>query len=107
MKPMTHQALLFTGLLSSALMLSACETNNNTSENNANNTENDEENNELNDIDTDGGEPSGDGEIEIGLNNWAENVAVANMWAIVLEEEGYDVELIDHVRKSSNLGSCC
>ncbi|KGX85767.1 glycine/betaine ABC transporter [Pontibacillus litoralis JSM 072002] len=33
------------------------------------------------------------GEINIGLNNWAENVAVSNMWKVVLEEEGYTVHL--------------
>ncbi len=33
------------------------------------------------------------GTIEIGLNNWAENVAVSNMWKILLEEKGYEVEL--------------
>ncbi|MCD5325218.1 glycine betaine ABC transporter substrate-binding protein [Pontibacillus sp. HN14] len=44
---------------------------------------------------------SGDGDgsdkedktIEIGLNNWAENVAVSNMWKIILEDEGYSVKL--------------
>nr|WP_245682152.1 glycine betaine ABC transporter substrate-binding protein [Halomonas gudaonensis] len=35
-------------------------------------------------------------ELTIGTNNWAENVAVANMWKLVLEEEhGYDVSLQD------------
>ncbi|MBO8170422.1 MAG: glycine betaine ABC transporter substrate-binding protein [Bacillaceae bacterium] len=33
------------------------------------------------------------GTIKIGLNNWAENVAVSNMWKILLEEQGYTVEL--------------
>lgn len=33
------------------------------------------------------------GEIEIGLNNWAENIAVSNMWKILLEERDYDVTL--------------
>ena len=33
------------------------------------------------------------GTITIGMNNWAENIAVSNMWKIVLEERGYDVEL--------------
>jgi glycine betaine/proline transport system substrate-binding protein len=33
--------------------------------------------------------------IRIGLNNWAENIAVSNMWQILLEERGYDVELIN------------
>lgn len=35
-----------------------------------------------------------EGELRIGLNNWAENVAVSNMWKILLEEKGYDVTLI-------------
>ncbi|UOQ94287.1 glycine betaine ABC transporter substrate-binding protein [Halobacillus shinanisalinarum] len=40
------------------------------------------------------GETSGDkGTISIGMNNWAENVAVSNMWKIILEEKGYNVEL--------------
>lgn len=33
------------------------------------------------------------GSISIGMNNWAENVAVSNMWKLVLEEKGYDVSL--------------
>lgn len=33
--------------------------------------------------------------IRIGMNNWAENIAVSNMWKIILEDEGYDVELVD------------
>ncbi|MDC3418101.1 glycine betaine ABC transporter substrate-binding protein [Aquibacillus salsiterrae] len=33
------------------------------------------------------------GSITIGMNNWAENVAVSNMWKIILEEKGYEVEL--------------
>ena len=46
----------------------------------------------------DGGSDNGEsteekGSISIGMNNWAENVAVSNMWKIVLEEKGYDVEL--------------
>lgn len=35
------------------------------------------------------------GELRIGLNNWAENVAVSNMWKILLEEKGYDVTLVN------------
>ena len=31
----------------------------------------------------------------IGTNNWAENVAVANLWKLVLDDQGYDVELSD------------
>ncbi|PAU79409.1 glycine betaine ABC transporter substrate-binding protein [Halomonas salipaludis] len=35
-------------------------------------------------------------DITIGMNNWAENVAVANMWKLVLEEEhGYEVNLTE------------
>ncbi|MFC0523810.1 glycine betaine ABC transporter substrate-binding protein [Pontibacillus salicampi] len=33
------------------------------------------------------------GEINIGLNNWAENVAVSNMWKVILENKGYTVNL--------------
>lgn len=33
------------------------------------------------------------GKIEIGLNNWAETIAVSNMWKLILEEKGYDVNL--------------
>ncbi|MFG6116963.1 glycine betaine ABC transporter substrate-binding protein [Halobacillus sp. MO56] len=64
-------------LLSLVLILAACGGNDSGSE--------------------DGGGTSGDGEekgtISIGMNNWAENVAVSNMWKIILEEKGYDVEL--------------
>ena len=31
--------------------------------------------------------------ITIGVNNWAENVAVANLWKILLSEKGYNVRL--------------
>lgn len=31
--------------------------------------------------------------IRIGLNNWAEAIAVSHMWEQVLEEKGYEVEL--------------
>src|SRR5690625_3811681 len=31
--------------------------------------------------------------IEMGQINWAENIAVTNMWKVILEEEGYDVNL--------------
>jgi glycine betaine/proline transport system substrate-binding protein len=34
--------------------------------------------------------------LVIGTNNWAENIAVANMWKIILEQEhDYDIELSD------------
>ncbi|WP_205842192.1 glycine betaine ABC transporter substrate-binding protein [Natranaerobius trueperi] len=36
-----------------------------------------------------------DDTIEIGYNQWAENIAVSNMWKILLEDQGYDVELVD------------
>lgn len=32
-------------------------------------------------------------ELTIGQINWAENIAVTNMWKVILEEKGYDVEL--------------
>lgn len=34
-----------------------------------------------------------DKSLIIGVNNWAENIAVANMWKILLEEKGYEVKL--------------
>ena len=33
------------------------------------------------------------GTVTFGLNNWAENIAVSNMWKVILEEKGYDIEL--------------
>lgn len=30
--------------------------------------------------------------IDMGQINWAENIAVTNMWKVILEERGYDVE---------------
>ncbi|WP_110693881.1 glycine betaine ABC transporter substrate-binding protein [Salinicola halophyticus] len=38
--------------------------------------------------------------LVIGTNNWAENVAVANLWKLVLDDHGYDVKLAD-VSKSA------
>ncbi|WP_163970337.1 glycine betaine ABC transporter substrate-binding protein [Oceanobacillus halotolerans] len=61
-------------LIGFILFLAACGTDNNEGE--------------------EGGEEQEDkGSISIGMNNWAENVAVSNMWKIILEEEGYDVSL--------------
>ncbi|WP_136248235.1 glycine betaine ABC transporter substrate-binding protein [Halomonas borealis] len=41
-----------------------------------------------------GATQASDEPLIIGTNNWAENIAVANMWKILLEEEhGYDIEL--------------
>lgn len=34
-----------------------------------------------------------DKSLTIGVNNWAENIAVANMWKILLGEKGYQVRL--------------
>lgn len=31
--------------------------------------------------------------LRIGTNNWPENIAAANLWKILLEERGYEVEL--------------
>ncbi|WP_110690856.1 glycine betaine ABC transporter substrate-binding protein [Salinicola endophyticus] len=31
--------------------------------------------------------------LTIGTNNWAENIAVSNLWKLVLEQHGYDVRL--------------
>lgn len=31
--------------------------------------------------------------LTIGTNNWAENVAVSNLWKLVLDQHGYDVKL--------------
>jgi glycine betaine/proline transport system substrate-binding protein len=33
--------------------------------------------------------------LRFGVNNWAENVAVSNMWKVLLERRGYEVELTD------------
>ncbi|WP_088036177.1 glycine betaine ABC transporter substrate-binding protein [Evansella clarkii] len=43
-----------------------------------------------------GTEPDADannGEITIGQINWAENIAVTNMWKVILEDKGYEVDL--------------
>lgn len=32
-------------------------------------------------------------ELTFGQINWAENIAVTNMWKVILEDKGYDVEL--------------
>jgi len=31
--------------------------------------------------------------LSIGVNNWAENIAVANLWKLLLAEQGYQVKL--------------
>lgn len=40
-----------------------------------------------------GSAQAAEGTLRIGTNNWAENIAVANMWQQLLEEKGYEVEL--------------
>ncbi|MET3683282.1 glycine betaine/proline transport system substrate-binding protein [Alkalibacillus flavidus] len=45
------------------------------------------ESNEGSDVNTD--------TIEMGQINWAENIAVTNMWKVILEEQGYNVDLIN------------
>ncbi|WP_053219311.1 glycine betaine ABC transporter substrate-binding protein [Virgibacillus senegalensis] len=52
-----------------------------------------EESNENSDQPANDNSQGDKGTISIGMNNWAENVAVSNMWKIILEEKGYDVEL--------------
>ncbi|QTM98165.1 glycine/betaine ABC transporter [Sediminibacillus dalangtanensis] len=39
------------------------------------------------------GTEEGEEAITIGQINWAENIAVTNMWKAILEEKGYDVKL--------------
>ena len=34
------------------------------------------------------------GSLKIAMNDWAENIAVSNMWKILLEERGYETELV-------------
>lgn len=50
--------------------------------------------------DNDGGNAEGSdqtvenkGTIKLGVNNWADYIAVTNMWKVLLEEQGYEVEL--------------
>ncbi|WP_332307810.1 glycine betaine ABC transporter substrate-binding protein [Pontibacillus chungwhensis] len=40
-----------------------------------------------------GGEEKSDKKISIGQVSWAENIAVTNMWKVILEDKGYDVKL--------------
>lgn len=42
--------------------------------------------------DADNNDDSNSKTIDIGQINWAENIAVTNMWKVILEERGYDVE---------------
>lgn len=40
-----------------------------------------------------GEKAAGDKTIVMGQINWAENIAVTNMWKVILEEKGYDLDL--------------
>lgn len=40
-----------------------------------------------------GDEGKADKKISIGQISWAENIAVTNMWKVILEDKGYDVKL--------------
>jgi glycine betaine/proline transport system substrate-binding protein len=79
---MKRTPFLVSSIIISSVLLSACGDNENTGDNGENNGSGAENN------------ASGEnGEIEIGLNNWAENIASSNLWKVILEEEGYDVTL--------------
>lgn len=47
-----------------------------------------------------GGEEESNKELTIGQISWAENIAVTNMWKVILEDKGYEVEL-----ENLNMGS--
>lgn len=38
-------------------------------------------------------QPADKGTVKIGYVNWAECIAVSNLWQVILEEQGYEVEL--------------
>jgi len=63
-------------LVLTALLVSGC--NNGANPNQADNSENTESK----------------GKIVVGLNNWAENIAVSNLWKVILEEKDYEVDLM-------------
>ncbi len=41
----------------------------------------------------DGATPSADKTINMGYVNWAEDIAVSNLWKVILKEKGYEVNL--------------
>lgn len=43
--------------------------------------------------DSEDGSSESKGTIQMAQINWAENIAVSNMWKVILEDEGYDVNL--------------
>jgi len=45
------------------------------------------------------GKSGNENELTIGQVNWAENIAVTNMWKVILEDKGYEVDL-----KNLNMG---
>jgi len=65
------------------LILAACGGNNDTDQGEGND----------NATDNEGNTSEEKGTLQIGLNNWAENVAVSNMWKVILEDKGYTVDL--------------
>ncbi|RSL32736.1 glycine betaine ABC transporter substrate-binding protein [Salibacterium salarium] len=68
--------------------LSACGSDDSeSSEGNDEGSEETEENEEAADE-----EANSDDKIMMGQINWAENIAVTNMWKVILEDQGYDVE---------------
>ncbi|WP_245411564.1 glycine betaine ABC transporter substrate-binding protein [Alkalicoccus urumqiensis] len=60
-------------------------------EENADNEAAAETENEAPGTEIDGGD--GDNELTFSQINWAENIAVTNMWKVILEDRGYDVTL--------------
>src|SRR5690625_5598930 len=66
-------------LLSLIMLLAACSSPGESSDANA------DENNAGTDDD--------DNTITIGQISWPENIAVTNMWKVILEDEGYNVDL--------------
>src|SRR5690625_2586143 len=45
-----------------------------------------------NDNESSGNKDADEKTIDMGQINWAENIAVTNMWKVILAEHGYDVE---------------
>lgn len=44
------------------------------------------------------------GTITIGTHNWPENIAVANMWKVILERHGYAVKLVSTLKAAAYSG---
>ncbi|MGY4689941.1 glycine betaine ABC transporter substrate-binding protein [Salibacterium sp. K-3] len=91
----TMTSVLFAAMLTG---LAACGSDD--SENSAEEADSGEQNTEENSgSDESGNESSGSesGEnaepLQMAQINWAENIAVTNMWKVILEDKGYDVEL--------------